>query len=215
MINEFSLICDRLGIDVWEVIEAAKTKPYGFMPFYPGPGVGGHCIPLDPFYLSWKIKEYNFYPRFIELSGEINDIMPNHVVTKVTFALNKAKKSINGSKVLAIGASYKRDIDDTRESPAVKVMEILAHKGANLSYYDPHVKNLEIIKDPYKPHEKIVPKKMKSVGLNKKAIKEADCVLILTDHTDIDYDFIAKNAKIVIDTRNAVKSRKHKNVYYL
>lgn len=128
MINEFALICDRLGVDVWEVIDAASTKPYGFMPFYPGPGVGGHCIPLDPFYLAWKVKEYNFYPRFIELSGEINDMMPHSVVTKVIYALNGVKKSIKDSKILVLGVAYKKDIDDLRESPALTVMQILAPK---------------------------------------------------------------------------------------
>ena len=215
MINELALICDRLGIDVWEVIEAAATKPYGYMPFYPGPGVGGHCIPLDPFYLSWKAKEYNFYARFIELSGEINDLMPHHVVTKVTYALNKHKKAINGSKILAIGASYKKDIGDTRESPAIKVLQILAHKGARLSLHDPYIKKLEISKDPYRPLEKIEPFKIQSVDLSEKAIKEADCVLILTDHSVVDYQLIAKNAKAIVDTRNAIKDRKLKNVFWL
>jgi UDP-N-acetyl-D-glucosamine dehydrogenase len=205
MVNELSLICDRIGVDVWEVIEAASTKPYGFMPFYPGPGVGGHCIPLDPFYLAWKVKEYNFYPRFIELSGEINDMMPHHVVTKVTFALNKSKKAINGSKILVLGVAYKKDIDDIRESPALKVMQILAHKSAHLFYHDPYVKNIEIVKDPYRPHEKIARLKLKSIDLTEKAIREADCLLILTDHSNIDYELVKKNANIIVDTRNAIK----------
>jgi UDP-N-acetyl-D-glucosamine dehydrogenase len=215
MINEFALICDRIGVDVWEVIEAASTKPYGFMPFYPGPGVGGHCIPLDPFYLAWKVKEYNFYPRFIELSGEINDLMPHNVITKVTFALNKAKKAINGSRILVLGVAYKKDIDDTRESPALKVMQILAHKGAHLSYHDPYVKNIEIVKDPYRPHERITPVTLKSIDLTESAIKSADCILILTDHSNIDYDWVAKKGKVVVDTRNAIKSRKYKNIFHI
>ena len=215
MINELALVCDRIGVDIWEVIDAASSKPYGFMPFYPSPGVGGHCIPLDPFYLAWKVKEYNFYPRFIELSGEINDMMPNHVNTKVTFALNKAKKSINGSKILVLGVAYKKDIDDTRESAALKVMEILVHKGAKISYHDPFVKEISITKDPYKPSNSLEPLKLKSVALTEKQLKDIDLVLILTDHSDINYNWVVKNSKIVVDTRNATKSEKYTNVYRL
>jgi len=202
MIDEIALLCGKMNIDIWEVIEAAKTKPYGFMPFYPGPGVGGHCISIDPFYLSWKAKQYGFYARFIELAGQINSQMPHFVVTKIIFALNKNKKSLNGSKILIWGVSYKKDISDTRESAAYPVIEDLIKKGAKIEYFDPFVKEF-FVKD----------KKIKRVS--DKNLQTYDCVVILTDHSNFNYERIAKKTKLVIDTRNAIKTRKHKNVFHL
>ncbi len=198
MINELALLSSRMNIDIWEVIEAAKTKPYGFMPFYPSPKVGGHCISLDPFYLSYKAKEYNFWAKFIELAGEINEQMPHFVVTTIIFALNKAKKSLNGSKILIIGASYKKDIGDSRESAIYDISWDLKRKGAKIDYFDPYIK--EIIN-------------LKSIKYSEKKIKEYDLLLILTDHSILDYEKMAKSAKLIVDTRNAIKSRKHKNVF--
>ena len=201
MINEISLLASKMGIDIWEVIEAAKTKPYGFMPFYPSPKVGGHCIPLDPFYLSYKAKEYNFWTRFIELAGEINEQMPHFVVTRVITFLNQHKKAINGSKILVWGVAYKKDIGDTRESAAFDIMFDLLRKGAKIDYFDPFVKEF-----------KVDNKTLKSIKYSPAKLKNYDLVLILTDHSGFDYDKMAKNSKLVVDTRNAIKSRKHKNV---
>jgi len=203
MINELAMLCGKMDIDIWEVIEAAKTKPFGFMPFYPGPGVGGHCIGVDPFYLSWKAKEYGFFTRFIELSGEINELMPHYVVTKIIWALNNQKKPIKNSKILVFGVSYKKDIGDIRESPAIKIIWDLARKGAKISYHDPHV-----------PEIKINNKKYKSIKLTSQIFKNTDCLLILTDHSGYDYEDLAKKAKLVIDTKNIVKA-KLRNVYKL
>ena len=194
-INELKLLADKMDIDIWEAIEAAKTKPYGYMPFYPGPGVGGHCIPVDPFYLSWKAREYGFFTRFIELAGEINELMPHHVVTKVIWALNRIKKPIRGSKVLVLGVAYKKDIDDIRESPAIPIMKDLIRKGAEISYHDPFV-----------PQITIGNREFKSTPLSGSFLKGADCVLILTDHSKVDYSSIAKSAKLIVDTRNAIKT---------
>lgn len=202
MIDEMALLCGKMNIDIWEVIEAAKTKPYGFMPFYPGPGIGGHCISIDPFYLSWKAKEYGFYARFIELAGQINSQMPHFVVTKIIFALNKNKKSLNGSKILIWGVSYKKDISDTRESAAYSVIEDLIKKGVKIEYFDPFVKKF-----------KVKNKKIKRVS--DKNLQTYDCIVILADHSDFDYEKIAQKAKLVVDTRNAIKSRKYKNVFHL
>lgn len=199
-INELKLICDKMNIDIWEVIEAAKTKPYGFMPFYPGPGVGGHCIAEDPFYLSWKAREYGFYARFIELAGEINDLMPHAVVTKVIWTLNRQKKSVNGARILILGVAYKKDIGDMRQSPALKVMWDLLRKKADLSYHDPFVSRVQIDG-----------KTLTSVALTERAIKGADLVLILTDHTSLDYGKLADQAKLIVDTRHAIKT-KHSHV---
>lgn len=203
MINEFALLCDRMNIDIWEVIDAASTKPYGFMPFYPGPGLGGHCIPIDPFYLLWKAKEYNFYARFISAAGEINDMMPHYVVTKVIFAMNKFKKCLNGSKILILGVAYKKDIADYRESPVLKIMSILKHKGAKVSYYDPYISQFKEEGKLYKS----IPK------LTGKVLSNVDCVLITTDHSLFDADFIVKNSKLIVDTRNLIKDRKIKKVF--
>ena len=204
LVNELSLLCERLDIDIWEVIEAASTKPYGFMPFYPGPGLGGHCIPIDPFYLSWKAKEVNFTPRFVELAGDINDHMPHFVLTKVSVSLNRHKKCLNGANVLVLGVAYKKDVSDTRESPSLSIIRELWKKFANVSYNDPHV-----------PNVKIGDRELASVELTDDVLNNADCVVILTDHSDYDFAHIAKHAKLVVDTRNAIKRRDLANVFHL
>ena len=196
LVNELKMVSDRMGIDFWEVIEAAKTKPYGFMPFYPGPGVGGHCIPLDPFYLSWKAREFNFFTRFIDLAGEINELMPHYTVTRIIWALNRIKKSVRGSKILILGVAYKKDIDDPRESPAIPIILDILRKGGDVSYHDPHIPQLQV-------DDRI----FYSKPLDKNLVKNADCVVILTDHANVDYKMIEKEAKLVIDTRNAIKNR--------
>lgn len=192
--NEMAILCNRMGIDVWEVIDAAKTKPYGFMPFYPGPGLGGHCIPLDPFYLEWKAKEYDYHTRLIETSGEINDSMPEFVLDNVMKILNKEKKALNGAKVLLLGVAYKNDIDDYRESPAFKVIELLEKNGADL-----------IVNDPYCPISKYKGKIYNSVDWTE-VIDDSDIVIITTNHSCYDYESIAARAKVIYDTRNATKN---------
>ncbi|WP_294372285.1 nucleotide sugar dehydrogenase [uncultured Clostridium sp.] len=192
--NEMAILCNRMGIDVWEVIDAAKTKPYGFMPFYPGPGLGGHCIPLDPFYLEWKAKEYDYHTRLIETSGEINDSMPEFVLDNVMKILNKHKKALNGAKVLLMGVAYKNDIDDYRESPAFKVIELLEKNGADLK-----------INDPYCPVSKYKDKTYHSVDWTE-VIDDSDIVVITTNHSCYDYEEIVRRAKVVYDTRNATKN---------
>ncbi|MBI4250714.1 nucleotide sugar dehydrogenase [Candidatus Uhrbacteria bacterium] len=194
MINELSLLCGKMDIDIWEVIEAAKTKPYGYMPFYPGPGVGGHCIAVDPFYLTWKAKEYGFYPRFIELAGEINDLMPHYVVTKAIFALNKRQKSLSGSRVLVIGVAYKKDVGDLRDSAAIKIIADLEKKGAMVTYHDSYIPLLTVEKKSYQ-----------SCELNEQTVQQADLVLILTDHSSVDFTKLAQRATLIVDTRNAVR----------
>ncbi|HCL50318.1 MAG TPA: UDP-N-acetyl-D-glucosamine dehydrogenase, partial [Clostridiaceae bacterium] len=194
--NEMAILCKKMGIDIWEVIDAAKTKPYGFMAFYPGPGIGGHCIPLDPFYLSWKAKEYDFYTRLIETSGDINDYMPQFVVESAMELLNKAKKPMNGAKVLLLGVAYKKDIDDLRESPALKVIDNLVKNGAKVYYNDPFIPSFKRNGIEYK-----------SVEIDK-YIDDADIVIITTDHSCYDYQDIVNRAKIVYDTRNATKEVK-------
>ncbi|MEO7189509.1 MAG: nucleotide sugar dehydrogenase [Vicinamibacterales bacterium] len=198
LVNELALMCDRLGINVWEVVDAAATKPFGFMPFYPGPGLGGHCIPIDPFYLSWKVKEVGFEARFIELAGHVNGAMPRHVVEKVADALNTMAKSVRGSNVLVLGVSYKRDIDDFRESPAIDVMTELVHKGANVTYHDPFVPEIPAKDWP-------IGQTISSVPLTDRALDSADCVVILTDHRAFDIPHVVAHARLVVDTRNAVK----------
>ena len=207
LVNELALMCDRLGLSVWEVVDAAATKPFGFMPFYPGPGLGGHCIPIDPFYLSWKVKEVGFEARFIELAGHVNGAMPHHVVDKVGDALNSHRKSIRGSRLLILGIAYKRDIDDVRESPALDIMAVLEQKGGVVEYHDPFVPHLEARDWP-------AAKKMDSVQLTDAALASADCVVIVTNHTSFDYDRIVKHAKLIVDTRNAIKSA-HAHVFKL
>lgn len=197
LVNEMKMIMDRMGIDVWEVINAASTKPFGYMPFFPGPGLGGHCIPIDPFYLTWKAREYEMSTRFIELAGEVNTQMPHWVVGKVMDALNDHKKSINGSKILVLGAAYKKDIDDPRESPSFKLMELMLERGAEVDYNDPHIPEL--------PEMRMYDIHRKSIPLTPENLKKYDCVLISTDHSDYDWNFIVKHAKLVVDTRNATE----------
>jgi UDP-N-acetyl-D-glucosamine dehydrogenase len=193
LVNELKLLCLRMGIDIWEVIEAAKTKPFGFQAFYPGPGLGGHCIPVDPFYLSWKARECDFATRFIELAGEINMAMPYHIVDAVTASLNTNGKPLKGSKVLILGMSYKKDIDDLRESPAITIVEVLKKRGALVSYHDPYF--------PHIGRGRKYNLDMKSVSLDD--VGAYDCVLIVTDHSDYDYRKIVGDAQLVVDTRNA------------
>lgn len=198
LVNEMKMLFDRMDIDIWEVIEAASTKPFGFTPFYPGPGLGGHCIPIDPFYLTWKAREYDVSTKFIELAGEINTHMPYYVVQKTIEALNERGKSIKHAKILILGLTYKKDIDDERESPSFKIIEFLNQKGAVVDY-----------NDPYLP----IPKKMRkgkldkhSIPLTAKNLNKYDCVVISTDHSDYDPDFIVKNARLIVDTRNMIKN---------
>jgi UDP-N-acetyl-D-glucosamine dehydrogenase len=198
LVNELALMCDRLGISVWEVVDAAATKPFGFMPFYPGPGLGGHCIPIDPFYLSWKVKEVGFEARFIELAGHVNGAMPHHAVQKVADALNTQAKAVRGSSVLVLGVAYKRDIDDYRESPALDVMAELQQKGARLTYHDPFVPVIA-------GHEWPGGEDIRSTPLSPALLRDADCVVILTDHRAFDYDAIVNQAGLIVDCRNAVK----------
>ena len=195
MVNELKILCLRMGLDIWEVIEAASTKPFGFHPFYPGPGLGGHCIPVDPFYLSWKAKEYDFRTRFIELAGEINTNMPYHVLASVSGALNRQKKSLNGSRVLVLGVAYKRDIDDLRESPSLTIIELLQKDGALVSYHDPYF--------PFIGRGRKYDLQMKCAELNN--LGQYDCVVIVTDHSDYDFRHIVNEAQLVVDTRNATK----------
>ena len=198
LINELMLLCDRMKLDVWEVVDAAAKKPFGIQTFYPGPGVGGHCIPIDPFYLTWKAREYDFHTRFIELAGEINIQASYYVVQKVMDALGSQRKSVNGAKVLALGMAYKKDIEDYRESPALKVIDLLLKAGAKVVYHDKFVPEVQS-HEPYTWE-------MQSIGLDEKVLQWADCVIILTDHSEVDYEFVVKNSKHVIDTRNATKS---------
>jgi UDP-N-acetyl-D-glucosamine dehydrogenase len=195
LVNELKLLCLRMGIDIWEVIAAASTKPFGFHPFYPGPGLGGHCIPVDPFYLSWKAKEVDFRTRFIELAGEINTGMPYHVLASVSSALNRHKKSVNGSRVLVLGVAYKRDIDDLRESPALTIIELLKKDGAQVSYHDPYF--------PMIGKGRKYDLQMKRVELDN--LQQYDCVVIVTDHSDYDYQRIVQESLLIVDTRNATK----------
>jgi len=195
LVNELKLLCLRMGIDIWEVIEAAKTKPFGFHPFYPGPGLGGHCIPVDPFYLSWKAKEWDFHTRFIELAGEINTNMPYHVLDSVARALNQRKKAVNGSKVLILGVAYKKDIDDLRESPALTIIELLKNSGADVSYNDPYF--------PTVGRGRKYDLQMKCTPLDN--LGQYDCVLIVTDHSDYDYERIVRESRLVVDTRKATR----------
>lgn len=195
LVNELKMVFDRMNIDVWEVIEAASTKPFGFQPFYPGPGLGGHCIPIDPFYLTWKAREYDSNTRFIELAGEINTYMPYYVVEKAMESLNLNKKSLNGSKVLILGIAYKKDIDDMRESPSLRLIELFREKGAEVDYNDPYVSKL--------PKTRKYSFDMMSVDLTKDNISKYDMIVLSTDHTAYDYKLIQTNAKLILDTRNA------------
>ena len=202
LVNELKLLALRMGLDIWEVIEAASTKPFGFQPFYPGPGLGGHCIPVDPYYLSWKAKEWDFQTRFIELAGDINSAMPYHVVSSVSGALNQQKKALKGSKVLVLGVAYKKDIDDLRESPALTIIELLQKNGAEVSYNDPYF--------PFIGKGRHYDLQMKCTRIGD--VGEYDCVLIVTDHSDYDYQWIARHASLVVDTRNAMKNIQGDNI---
>lgn len=204
MVNEMKIIFERLGIDIWEVIQAASTKPFGYMPFYPGPGYGGHCIPVDPFYLTWKAKEVDYPTKFIELAGEINTRMPYYVVNKTIEALNRRGKSVRGARVLVLGIAYKKDIDDQRESPSLKIISLFKEKGARVSYHDPYVPRSG-------GHREYPGLKLRSVALTARRLKASDAVIIATDHSVYDYDWIARTAPLVIDTRNAIK-KKRKNI---
>ncbi len=207
LVNEMKLLMDRMDIDVWEVIQAAATKPFGFQAFYPGPGLGGHCIPIDPFYLTWRARQYDMSTRFIELAGEINTAMPEFVIAKVSDALNTKRKALNGSKVLVLGLAYKKDVDDIRESPSIELIEKLQARGAKVDYNDPFV--------PRTPKQREHNLNMRSKKLNARMIASYDCVLIATNHSEYDYDWITKHAKLIVDTRNAcakVKTGKNKVV---
>ena len=204
LVNELKMLCLRMGLDIWEIIGAAATKPFGFHPFYPGPGLGGHCIPVDPFYLSWKAKEFDFRTRFIELAGEINVAMPYNVIASTISALNKQKKPINGSKVLVLGVAYKRDIDDLRESPALTIIELLQKEGALVSYNDPYF--------PFVGRGRKYDLQMKCTPLDN--LGQYDCVLIVTDHSDYDYKKIVNEAKLVVDSRNATRGIKSDKIVH-
>ncbi|MGH8003683.1 MAG: nucleotide sugar dehydrogenase, partial [Limisphaerales bacterium] len=206
LVNEVALMCDRLEIDVWEIIDAAATKPFGFMPFYPGPGLGGHCIPIDPHYLSWKLKSLNYYARFIELAGDINSHMPEYVVERITRTLNDHKKPLKGAKILVLGVAYKKDIQDLRESPALDVLKLLDKAGASVSYNDPHV-----------PKVALDDLSMRSVSLTLDRVKKADLCVILTNHSSYDYPWLAAHARLIFDTRNAMGNlaKKFKNIVKL
>jgi len=204
LVNELKLLSLRMKLDIWEVIEAASTKPFGFHAFYPGPGLGGHCIPVDPFYLSWKAKEWDFHTRFIELAGEINSNMPYHVLDSVARALNQQKKALNGSKVLVLGVAYKKDIDDLRESPALTIIELLQKEGAIVSYNDPYF--------PQVGRGRKYDLQMKCAPLDN--LGEYECVLIVTDHSDYDYEKIVRESKLVVDTRNATKGIRSPNIVH-
>jgi len=197
LVNELALMCDRMNINVWEVVDAARTKPFGFMAFYPGPGLGGHCIPIDPFYLSWKAKQSGFDPRFIELAGHINGAMPEYVVSKVAEALNTKRKAINGANILIAGVAYKRDIDDMRESPALDVMGLLRDRGANVSYVDPYVP--EVHAREWSARVDIKSEDPASISYSR-----YDCVVVVTDHKTFDYDTMVADADLIVDTRNAI-----------
>jgi len=195
LINELKVLFDRMGIDVWEVVHAASTKPFGFQPFYPGPGLGGHCIPIDPFYLTWKARQYGFSTRFIELAGEINTAMPEYVISRVTTALNERKLPLKGSQILVLGLAYKKDVDDLRESPSIELIEMLKARGAKVDYNDPHI--------PRTPKQREHNLGMTSKKLTEKLLRSYDCVLIATDHSAYDYAWIVRHSKLIVDTRNA------------
>ena len=197
LVNEVALMCDVLGIDVWEVIEAASTKPFGYMPFRPGPGLGGHCIPIDPLYLSWKLKSLNSYARFIELASEINTSMPLYVLEKISDALNDEGKAVRGSRVVVLGVAFKRNVDDVRESPALDVISLLQEKGADVVYHDPHVPRVRLGEDQI----------METQAYNDELLNEADCVVIITDHSTYDWQHVADHSRLIVDSRHAVVGR--------
>lgn len=194
LVNEMALMCDKLGVDVWEVIQAAATKPFGFMPFYPGPGLGGHCIPVDPHYLSWKLKTLNYNARFIELASEINTSMPYYVIDKITDALNNQERAVKGSNVVVLGVAYKRDVDDVRESPALDIISLLRQKGANVQYHDPHVAKVRLENDI----------SMTSEPYSTQLLENAHCIVVVTDHSVFDWQEIAKHSSVIVDTRHVL-----------
>ncbi|WP_113930697.1 nucleotide sugar dehydrogenase [Bacillus sp. P14.5] len=200
--NEMAILCEKMGIDVWEVIDAAKTKPYGFMAFYPGPGLGGHCIPIDPFYLTWKAREYNYHTRLIELAGEINNTMPEYVINRTMQILNEDGKALRGAKVTVLGVAYKKDIDDVRESPVLKIIEQLEAQGANYKVVDPYVSSF-----------KAAGKTIETIEANRELLNDSDIVLLTTDHSDFNYEMIAQESKVIFDTRNALKDVEKPNKY--
>jgi UDP-N-acetyl-D-glucosamine dehydrogenase len=202
LVNEVALMCNKLGMDAWEVVKAAATKPYGFMPFYPGPGLGGHCIPIDPLYLSWKLRTLNFNARFIELAAEINGNMPNHVISKVVDALNEECKSVKGSKILVLGVAYKANVSDIRESPALDIIHLLQERGAIIQFHDPYVDNIL--------HETI---KLSVTPLSDKLLQGVDCVVVVTDHAVFDWDNIAANSRLIVDTRHVIENGPNTVVY--
>jgi UDP-N-acetyl-D-glucosamine dehydrogenase len=206
LVNELKLLCLRMGLDIFEIIEASKTKPFGFQAFYPGPGLGGHCIPIDPFYLTWKAREYDFPTRFIELAGQINTGMPYFVVERVAEVLNLHAKPLKGSRIFVLGIAYKKDVDDNRESPAVKIIDILQQKGAMVSYHDPHIPRCSGMRH-YPDLD------MASVPLTPEALQQADLILLVTDHSALDYAWIAQEARLIVDTRNAFKDHKGPHIY--
>jgi UDP-N-acetyl-D-glucosamine dehydrogenase len=206
LVNELKILCLRMGIDIFEVIEASKTKPFGFQAFYPGPGLGGHCIPIDPFYLTWKAREYDFSTRFIELAGDINTSMPYFVVQRVIKALSEHSKALNGAKILVLGIAYKKDVDDPRESPALKIMDILKQEGAEVSYNDPHIPRCAGMR--HYPHFDLV-----STPLSEAVVRESDLVLLVTDHAAYDYAWLASQARLIVDTRNAFRGIAGKHIY--
>ena len=206
LVNELKILCLRMGVDIFEVIEASKTKPFGFQAFYPGPGLGGHCIPIDPFYLTWKAREYDFSTRFIELAGEINSYMPYFVVQRVTEILNDRGKSLGGAHILVLGLAYKRDVGDARESPGLKIMNLLRQRGAAVSYNDPYIP--QYIGGRHYPGLEIT-----SAPLNQETLQQADLVLLVTDHSDYDYPWIASQVKLILDTRNAFKGIRGDHIY--
>ncbi len=195
LMNELLQLCERMNINLWEVVDAAKTKPFGFMPFYPGPGLGGHCIPIDPFYLSWKARQFDFHTEFIELSGKVNEAMPYYVIQRLMDALNTQRKALGGSRVLVLGVAYKADIDDMRESPAIRIAELLQDKEADIVYHDPYV-----------PVFKVAGTEVPSVELTAEELSHADVVLIITDHSNVDYDLVVSHSQLILDTRNALKA---------
>lgn len=204
LVNELTLLCEKMGISVWEVIDAASTKPFGYMPFYPGPGIGGHCIPLDPYYLANKAREYDFHTRFIELAADINEQMPHYVASRITSAINANGKSINGAKVLVLGVAYKKDVEDVRESPSLKLIKLLGQRGASLSYNDPYVMTITIAESS-----------LTSVDLTDEILSLADCVVIATDHSSYDYKHIVNVARLIFDARGATKNLRGDNIIRL
>jgi UDP-N-acetyl-D-glucosamine dehydrogenase len=203
LVNELKIVTDAMGIDIWEVVTAAATKPFGFTPFYPGPGLGGHCIPIDPFYLTWKAKEYGVHTRFIELAGETNTAMPQWVISKIVEALNSQDQAVKGAKILILGIAYKKNVDDMRESPAVEIMQLLQNRGANIMYSDPYVSQFPVMRKYVFD--------LASVSITSELLAEIDCVVIATDHDEFNYDLIQQHSRLIVDTRGRYRLA-HPNV---